>query len=109
MELTPEEEKLLNAFREVDRQNPAGIDNFTTAFYIDHFTSVLSGLAAEAGRRYRLFLSECEHKPLVDLTEAQRSKKPFEDLRATPEDKAHYERIYKQSFLPPPIWKTGAP
>lgn len=108
MELTPEEARLIESLREIDRQNPAGIDGYTTAFYLAMVQDIITGAgaAAEAGRRYRLFLNQTKGK-VVDLREAQRSKERFEDLRAREEDKAEYERIYQRYGLPAPIWKHG--
>ena len=110
MELTPEETRLIEALREIDRQNPAGIDGYTSAFYLATAQDLITrtGAAAEAGRRYRLFLQQTKGK-IVDLREARRRKERFEDLRARAEDKAEYERIYQRYNLPAPVWKTGTP
>ena len=109
MELTPAEAHLIESLREIDRQNPAGIDGMTTAFYISLLQNILTNgdVAAEAGRRYQLFLKQAKGK-VVDLREARRSKARFEDLRATDADKEDYERSYQRYGLPAPIWKTGA-
>ena len=106
MELTPAEASLIESLREIDRQNPAGIDGYTTASFLAKVQGIITGTgaAAEAGRRYRLFLQQTKGK-VVDLREAQRSKERFEDLRASEADKAEYERIYQRYGLPAPIWK----
>ena len=109
MKLTPEEETLIKALREIDRQNPLGIDNYSEAAYISICMTIISRVPAEAGRRYRLFLKQCKEGQLIDLWEAQRSKNRYEDLRGRQEDKAYYEKHYKEKGQPAPIWKTGAP
>ena len=108
MKLTREEETLINALREIDRQNPLGIDNYSESAYIGICMTIISRIPAEAGRRYRLFLKQCQDGQLIDLREAQRSKHQYEDLRGRPEDKAYYERHYKENGQPAPIWKMCA-
>ena len=109
MELTPAEERLINTLRQIDKNNPLGIDGYTEKAHIEICLKMIDGAAAEAGRRYRLFLVESEAQPLIDLTEAQRNKSRCEDTRADPESKLEYERNHKIWGLPAPIWKTGAP
>ena len=109
MELTPAEAKLINTLRQIDKENPLGIDGYTEEYHIELCLRMTGGAAAEAGRRYRLFLAESKAQPLIDLTEAQRSKSRWEDTRADPGSKAEYERNHKIWGLPAPIWKTGAP
>ena len=81
MELSPAEEAIIEAFREVDRQNPAGIDGFTTAFYLEKIRDTILYCASDAGRRYRLFLEQSKNGQLVDLREAQRPKHAWDDPR----------------------------
>lgn len=81
MELTPAEEAIIDAFREVDRQNPAGIDGFTSAYYLEKMRDTILYCAAEAGRRYQLFLDQSKNGNLIDLREAQRSKHKWDDPR----------------------------
>lgn len=104
MELTPEEERLIKALRKIDEINPLGIDGYTEATYIDICLRAVSSATVEAERRYRLFLAESKRQPLIDITEAQRSKQRYEDLRADAADKAEYELAYKQWGLPAPVW-----
>lgn len=108
MELTKEEEQLIKCLREIDKQNPLGIDAYTESAYIDICLRILSGAASEAGRRYKLFLSESKRQPLVDISEAQRHKQRYEDTRARITEKAEYERDYKRYGMPAPKWTTGA-
>ena len=108
MKLTAEEENLINRLREIDRRNPLGIDEYTESAYIGIFQKILTTIPEEAERRYKLFIEESKTKPFVDITEAQRSKGPHEDLRATAEEKREYERSYEYHQWPgmkPPIWK----
>ena len=107
MELTQAEARLISSMREIDRKNPAGIDGFSETAYLGIFQTMIEGAAAEAARRYQLFLKQSKGS-LIDLQEAQRSKRPHEDTRATAERKAEYERSYKQWGLPAPAW-TAAP
>lgn len=109
MELTQAEARLISSMREIDRKNPAGIDGFSELAYLGIFQDMIEGITAEAARRYQLFLKQPKGGSLIDLKEAQRSKRPFEDTRATADRKAEYERSYKQWGLPAPIWTTGAP
>ncbi len=109
MELTQAEARLISSLREIDRKNPAGIDGFSELAYLGIYQGMVEGAAAEAARRYQLFLKQPKGGSLIDLKEAQRSKAPFEDTRATADRKAEYERSYKQWGLPAPIWTTGAP
>lgn len=109
MELTPAEARLINGLRAVDRSNPAGIDGYTEAFYLDTLQRMIDGAAAEAGRRYQLFRRQAQGGQLVDLREAQREKLRHEDARQRAEDKAEYESNYKKWGLPAPAWNTGAP
>ncbi len=81
MDLTPAEEAIIDAFREVDRQNPAGIDGFTSAYYLSAMRDAVLHCAAEAGRRYQLFLEQSRGGQLIDLREAQRSKHKWDDPR----------------------------
>ena len=104
MELTPNEEQLINTLRQIDKENPLGIDNYTEETYIDFCLRCINSIPAEAGRRYRLFLAQSKEQPLIDITEAQRSKNRWDDVRARPEEKAEYERCYKTWNLPAPIW-----
>lgn len=103
MELTQAEARLINALREIDRVNPLGIDGYTEAAYIDMLSAPLPEAAAEAGRRYRLFMGERRQAP-EDIAEARRPKSAFEDKRATAARKAEYERTYRRYNLPPPTW-----
>lgn len=107
MELTQEEARFISSMREIDQKNPAGIDGFSENAYLGIFQTVIDGAAAEAARRYQLFLKQSKGS-LIDLQEAQRSKQRHEDTRATAAEKAEYERNYKQWGLPAPIW-TAAP
>lgn len=109
MELTQAEARLISSMREIDRQNPAGVDGFSELAYLDIFQRMIDGAAAEAARRYQLFLNQAKGGSLIDLKEAQRSKSPHEDTRARAEDKAKYERAYKEWGLPAPEWEPGAP
>ena len=104
MMLTQKEEMLINALREIDQQNPLGIDGWTEDCHIEICLRAIGGAAAEAGRRYRLFLAESKAQPFIDIKEAQRRKERFEDLRARPEDKSEYERIYRQYGMKAPKW-----
>ena len=81
MELSPAEEKLISTLREIDRRNPAGIDGFSEAKYLESLQRMLTGAPDEAGRRYELFIKQSKGQ-LVDLREAQRSKSPGDDPRA---------------------------
>ena len=108
MELTPAEAKLITTLRQIDKENPLGIDGYTEERYIDICLLCVSRAPAEAGRRYRLFLAESKRQPLIDITEAQRSKSRYEDTRASAADKAEYESNYKEWGAPAPIWKTGS-
>ena len=81
MELTPAEEALIDAFREVDRRNPAGIDGFTSAHYLEAMRGSILHCAEEAGRRYQLFLEQSNNGNLIDLREAQSSKHKWDDPR----------------------------
>jgi len=107
MELTPAEAKLIKTLREADQGNPLGIDGYTAEGILPTLQMIAERHTAEAARRYRLFMEESKRQPLVDLTEAQRSKATYEDTRATPEEKASYEASYKHYRQPPPIWKTA--
>ncbi len=107
MELTPAEERLIKALREIDAENPLGIDGWTAEYHTEICLKAIGGAAAEAGRRYRLFLEESKAQPLIDITEAQRHKENYEDLRAKPEDKEHYESIYRHYGWRAPKWLTG--
>ena len=109
MELTPAEERLILTLREIDSANPAGIDDYTERHYLETLQRIVDGVPAEAGRRYRLFLKERKPGRLIDLREAQRSKRRWEDTRATAESKADYEQNWKRWGLHAPIWKPGAP
>lgn len=109
MELTQAEARLISSMREIDQKNPAGIDGFSELAYLGIFQSMVDSAAAEAARRYQLFLKQAKGGSLIDLKEAQRSKQRHEDTRARAEDKAEYERNFKQWGLPAPEWKTGAP
>lgn len=106
MELTPEEEKLIQTLREIDRVNPLGIDGYTEGRYLALCLNTVLTAPEEAGRRYRLFIEESKRTPLVDLTEAQRFKARYEDTRARPESRAEYEENYAQWHMPQPIWKN---
>ncbi len=81
MELTPAEEAIIDAFREIDRRNPAGIDGFTSAYYLEKMRDTILYCAEEAERRYQLFLEQSRGVKLVDLREAQRSKHKWDDPR----------------------------
>ena len=106
MELTQEEKHLIEILREIDKKNPLGVDAYTENHYIETFVRVLEGVAEEAGRRYRAFIEEKHPGKLIDLQEAQRGKRRWEDTRSTAEAKADYEKTYKQYGLPAPIWKV---
>lgn len=108
MELTPAEARLINGLREIDRKNPAGVDGFSENNYLEILQRMIDSAAVEAARRYQLFAKQAKGGNLIDLREAQRSKRPHEDTRARAEDKAEYERTYKQHRLPAPEWKTGS-
>lgn len=108
MELTPAESRLITTLREIDRVNPAGVDGFSGRSYLDMFQSLVDGAAAEAARRYQLFLTQSKGN-LIDLQEAQRLKRPHEDTRARAEERERYESSYKLWGLPAPIWTTGSP
>ena len=84
MELTPAEEKLIITLREIDRVNPLGIDAFTEAGILPALQRIADGQAAEAGRRYQLFMQQSKRQAFVDLREAQRSKTQAEDPRPAP-------------------------
>ena len=106
MELTPAEERLIKALREIDAENPLGIDGWTAEYFAGVCLKAIGGTAAEAGRRYRLFLEESKAQPLIDITEAQRHKENYEDLRAKQADKDYYESIYRQYGKRAPKWLT---
>ena len=84
MKLTPEEEALIKTLREIDRRNPAGIDGYTEAAHLSMCMTIASGGAAEAGRRYKLFLKQRRRGQLVDLREARREKTAADDPRPRP-------------------------
>lgn len=86
MKLTPEEETLIHTLREIDRQNPAGVDGFTTASHFAMCMTIAKGGAAEARRRHRLFLRQTQGGHLVDLREAQRGKTAESDPRSAAAD-----------------------
>ena len=106
MDLTPAEARLINSLREIDKRNPAGIDGITEGLYLEMFQGMITGAAAEAERRYRLFIAQSKGG-LVDLREAQRRKPRHEDIRQREEDKAEYEANYAKWGLPSPVWITG--
>ena len=108
MELTPAEERLIKALREIDAENPLGIDAYTEDAYIEMCLRAIGGAAAAAGRRYRLFLEESKGKPSIDITEAQRHKAKYEDTRAEEKYKAEYEKMHRQwpGKYPAPKWLT---
>lgn len=106
MELTPAEINLIETLRQIEKENPLGIDDYTEEAFINICLQAVSFAPAEAGRRYRLFLEESKRQPFIDITEAQRCKASYEDLRATESSKAEYERNYKRWNLPTPIWIT---
>lgn len=106
MNLTKEELKLINNLREIDRRNPLGIDGYTELSYIGMCQNILTGAAAEAERRYKLFLEESKHKAIVDLEDAKRQKEPFEDTRLTAEEKKKYIQNSKRYNLKPPKWEV---
>ena len=82
MKLSPKEEELVNALRDIDKANPLGIDAFTEETHIAICLQIVRGAAQEAGRRYRLFLKQSKTGTLIDLREAQRSKTRADDPRA---------------------------
>ena len=86
MKLTPEEETLIHTLREIDRQNPAGVDGFTESSHLAMCMTIANGGAAEARRRYRLFLRQTQGGQLVDLREAQRGKTAESDPRSAAAD-----------------------
>ena len=108
MELTPEEERLIKALRKIDEVNPLGIDGYTASRNITLALDLATITADQAGRRYQRFIAESKRQPFIDITEAQRKKQRYEDMRADAECKAEYEANYKQWGLPAPVWKTSA-
>ena len=84
MELTPAEARLINTLREIDRANPLGIDAFTEAGILPALQRIADGQAAEAGRRYRLFIQQSKGQAFIDLRETQRSKTQENDPRPAP-------------------------
>ena len=81
MELTPTEERLINTLRQIDKNNPLGVDGYTGSYYISFMLRGLDGIPEEAGRRYQLFLKQSQGKAFVDLREAQQPKYEYNDPR----------------------------
>ena len=81
MELTPAEKELIETLREIDRQNPAGIDNYTEASHLAMCITIAAGGVREARKHYQLFLDQSKNGNLIDLREAQRSKHKWDDPR----------------------------
>ncbi len=109
MELTPAETRLISSLRELDKQNPVGVDGFTESRYLEVFQRIAEGAIAEAQRRFTLFQREAAQGGTIDLAEARRSKARFEDIRATEKERAEYEQTYQTLKLPAPVWKKKAP
>lgn len=84
MELTPAEARLINTLREIDRANPLGIDAFTEAAILPALQRIADGEAAEAGRRYQLFIAQSKTQAFIDIKEAQREKTEANDPRPAP-------------------------
>ena len=74
MELTPAEERLINTLRQIDKNNPLGVDGYTGSYYISFMLHGLDGIPEEAGRRYQNFLQQSRGKAVIDLREARRPK-----------------------------------
>ena len=74
MELTQAEKRMINALRQIDKNNPLGIDGYTGEHYIDILLPVLDGIADIAREHYQQFLKQSRGKTLIDLREAQRPK-----------------------------------
>lgn len=74
MELTPAEERLINTLRQIDKNNPLGVDGYTGSYYISFMLRGLDGIPEEAGRRYQNFLQQSRSKAVIDLREARRPK-----------------------------------
>lgn len=74
MELTPAEERLINTLRQIDKNNPLGVDGYTGSYYISFMLHGLDGIPEEAGRRYQNFLQQSRSKAVIDLREARRPK-----------------------------------
>ena len=81
VELTPAEKELIETLREIDRQNPAGIDNYTEASHLAMCITIAAGGVREARKHYQLFLDQSKNGNLIDLREAQRSKHKWDDPR----------------------------
>lgn len=81
MKLTPEEETLIKALREIDRRNPAGVDNFTTAEHLSMCMTIARSGIENGGKRYKLFLKQARRGQLIDLQEVHRAKFPADDPR----------------------------
>ena len=71
MELTPAEIKIIETFRKIDRVNPAGADDATTASALNLFQRLVEGYVDSAKSAYDLFLSEAKKEKVVDLAAAR--------------------------------------
>ena len=74
MKLTPAEERLITTLRQIDKNNPLGVDGFTGSYYTAFLLRGLEGIPEEAGRRYQNFLQQSLGAAVIDLREARRPK-----------------------------------
>ena len=93
MELTPEEARLINALREIDRVNPIGVDGYTTDAFLTPDIHIAESAAREAKRRYLLFQEQRKTGGIIDLKEVQRPKATREDPRISAEEKEIYAKL----------------
>lgn len=67
MELTDQEQRLIEALRQLDKVNPSGADGYSSAGYLPHLIRIAEGLLPSAKEAHERFLKESARDHIVDL------------------------------------------
>lgn len=67
MELTDQEQRLIEALRQLDKVNPSGADGYSSAGFLPHLIRIADGLVPKAKAAHERFLKESAQDHIVDL------------------------------------------